>query len=46
VKERDHPEDLVVDGRIINWILKIGWKGVVRMIWLRTGTISRLLFPR
>lgn len=31
VKDRDHPEDLVVDGRILNWILKIGWKGVDRI---------------
>ena len=31
VKDRDHLEDLVVDGRILNWILKIGWKGVDRI---------------
>jgi hypothetical protein len=31
VKDRDHLEDLVVDGRILNWILKIGWKSVDRI---------------
>jgi len=31
VKGRDHLEDFDVDGRILNWILKIGSKGVDRI---------------
>jgi len=31
VEDRDHLEDLAVDGRILNWILKTGWKGVDRI---------------
>jgi hypothetical protein len=45
VKDNDHLEDLVVDGRILTWILKIGWESN-GLIWLRTGTGSRLLCER
>jgi len=31
VKGRVHLKELVVDGRILNWILKIGSKGVDRI---------------
>ena len=40
LRERDHLEDLGVDGRIIlRWILR-KWNGDAwaRLVWLRTGT--------
>jgi hypothetical protein len=44
-KERDHEEDLDIDGRIT---LKTEWGGGVwtGLIWLRIGTIEGLLLTR
>jgi hypothetical protein len=40
LKERDHSEDLVVDGRILlEWIMEIVWEGVD---WMRDVTDTEL----
>jgi hypothetical protein len=45
LKERDHSEDLGVDGRtILEWILrKQAWGVQTGFIWLRIGTSGGLL---
>jgi len=45
LKERDHLEDLILDGRIIFTYIFKKWDGVawVGLIWLRIGTGGRLL---
>ena len=42
--ERDHLEDLGVDGKIIlNWMLQaVGWGRVDWSVWLRTGLLRTL----
>jgi hypothetical protein len=43
-KERDHWEDLDVDGRIIlRCVLEILWGGMDGLIWLRIGTGGAVL---
>ena len=43
-KERDHSEDLGIDGRILKWILKKqNWRAWTSFIWLRTGIHVGLL---
>jgi len=43
-KERDHSEDLGIDGRILKWILKKwDWRAWTSFIWLRIGIRVGLL---
>jgi hypothetical protein len=45
LRERDHSEDLIVDGRIILELILEKYDGGLRTgcIWLRIGTIGGLL---
>jgi hypothetical protein len=44
LKGRDHFEDLCIDGRILEWILKkLGGRVRTGFTWLRTGTSGQAL---
>jgi len=46
-KKRDHLKDLVVDGRILEWILaQYGGKVWTERIWLRIGKSGWILWTR
>jgi hypothetical protein len=45
MREKDHLEDLRVDGRIIIYIYQreVGWGGIDWILWIRVGTGGRRL---